>query len=103
MRQDQKFEIERAFDLLPHVVGSSWAVSWFRFTGNAKPTRDEYRRRVSMYFELLEPLFAELGLDERFSELNAYIQRRKKQEIERILRGENKEVERRYDRYADYG
>ncbi len=103
MRQDQKFEIERAFDLAPHVIGSSWAVSWFRFTGNAKPTRTEYRQRVVMYFELLGPLFAEFGQDERLADLDAYIKRRKKAEIERIVRGENKEVEIRYDRYIDYG
>jgi hypothetical protein len=33
MRDEQRFEIERAFDLLPHVVGASWAVIWFRFNG----------------------------------------------------------------------
>ena len=30
MRNDERFEIERAIDLLPHVVGSSWAMTYFR-------------------------------------------------------------------------
>ena len=27
MRNDERFEIQRAFDLLPHVVGASWTTS----------------------------------------------------------------------------
>jgi hypothetical protein len=30
MRNDERFEIQRAFDLLPHIVGCSWATIWFR-------------------------------------------------------------------------
>jgi len=37
MRNDERFEIERAFDVLPHIVGSSWAVIWFRLNKIKKP------------------------------------------------------------------
>ena len=37
MRNDERFEIERAFDLLPHVVGASWTAVWFRMQGIKKP------------------------------------------------------------------
>ena len=57
MRDEQKFEIERAFDLLPHVVGASWAVIWFRFNGTKRPTPEEFREKVIEYFELLNPVF----------------------------------------------
>src|SRR3990170_1881139 len=43
MRDDQRFEIERAFDLLPHVVGASWAVTWYRLNEIKKPSREEFR------------------------------------------------------------
>ena len=33
MRNDERFEIQRAFDLLPHVVGASWTTVWFRMQG----------------------------------------------------------------------
>ena len=39
MRNDERFEIQRAFDLLPHVVGASWSAVWFRMNGVKKPTR----------------------------------------------------------------
>ena len=37
MRNDERFEIQRAFDQLPHVIGSSWAVIWFRMKGIKNP------------------------------------------------------------------
>ena len=46
MRNDERFEIERAFDLLPHVVGASWTAVWFRMQGNKKPTREEFREKT---------------------------------------------------------
>lgn len=103
MRQDEKFEIERAFDQLPHIVGASWATIWFRLNKIKNPTREEFRRKVSEFLEELEPLFSAYPEEDNFGEINQYIQRRKKTEIERIKRGENKEVEKRYDRYLDYG
>ena len=43
MRDDDKFEIIRALDLLPHITGSSWAMLWFRVNGIKNPSRDEFR------------------------------------------------------------
>ena len=103
MRDDQKFEIERAFDLLPHVVGASWAVTWFRFNGIKTPTKEEFRNKVTEYFEMLNPLFDAHSQDDKLSEITEYIKRRRKEEVEKISNGENKEVEKRYDRYVDYG
>ena len=38
----QRFEIQSAFDLLPHVVGCSWATIWFRLNKIKNPTREEF-------------------------------------------------------------
>ena len=103
MRNDERFEIERAFDLLPHIVGSSWAVIWFRLNKIKKPTREEYRKKVVEYFKIMEPVFESYNKDEKFSEMVKYIQQRKQEEYEKIITGLNKEVEKRYDRYVDYG
>ncbi len=46
MRNDERFEIERAFDVLPHIVGSSWTVIWFRLNKIKEPTREEYRKKI---------------------------------------------------------
>jgi len=103
MRNDERFEIQRAFDLLPHVTGSSWAVIWFRMKGIKKPTREEYRGKTLEYFKKISPIFDSFPKGEEFTAINKYIEFRKNEEYEKIKSGENKEVETRYDRYVDYG
>ena len=49
MRNDERFEIQRAFDLLPQVVGASWTAVWFRMQGIRKPTREEFRKKTLEY------------------------------------------------------
>ena len=103
MREDQKFEIERALDLLPHVVGGSWAMVWFRMKGIKTPTKEEFREKVIEFFLDIDPLFKSFKNDELLIEINSYIENRLKNEIEKIKLGENKEIEKRYQRYIDYG
>ncbi len=103
MRNDERFEIQRAFDLLPHVVGASWATVWFRMKGIKKPTREEFREKTSEYLQLIEPVFDSYPNNEEFTEIVRYIESRKNEEYIKIKLGENNEIETRYDRYVDYG
>ena len=52
MRDEQRFEIERALDLIPHVIGASWAVIWFRLNKIKNPSREEFHKKVIEYLEL---------------------------------------------------
>jgi hypothetical protein len=103
MRNDERYEIQRAFDLLPHVAGSSWAVIWFRMKGIREPTREEYRKKTLEYFKKVEPVFDSFPREKEFDEINKYIENRKNEEFKKIKSGENEDVETRYDRYIDYG
>ena len=103
MRDDQRFEIQSAFDLLPHVVGCSWATIWFRLNKIKKPTREEFREKVTEYFKMLDPLVNVYDKNENFEEIIDYLKKRNAIELEKINAGENPEVEKRYDRYIDYG
>jgi len=103
MRNDERFEIQRAFDLMPHVIGASWTAVWFRMKGIKKPTRGEFRDKVIEYLRLAEPVFDSYPKEEEFAEIIKYIEFRKNEEYEKIKAGGNKEIETRYDRYVDYG
>lgn len=103
MRNDERFEIQRAFDLLPHVVGASWTAVWFRMNGIKKPTREEFREKTLEYLQLVEPVFNSYPNNKEFEEIVKYIEFRKNEEYSKIKSGENKEIETRYDRYVDYG
>jgi hypothetical protein len=101
MRDDERFEIERAYDLLPHVVGASWASVWFRLEGIKKPTREEFRKKTVEFFSLLEKLGE--SYSDQHADIKSYMKNRHDAEIEKILDGKNPEIEKRYDRYVDYG
>ena len=103
MRNDERFEIERALDLMPHVIGASWACVWFRMKGIKKPTREEFREKTLEYLKLSEPILNSYPNEEEFSEIRKYIDNRKNAEYRKIESGENNEIEKRYDRYVDYG
>ena len=103
MRDDQRFEIHSAYDLLPHVVGCSWATIWFRVNKIKKPTREEFREKVTEYFKLLDPLVNVYEQNENFEEIISYLKKQNAIELEKINAGKNLEVEKRYDRYIDYG
>jgi len=103
MRDDERYEIQRAFDVLPNVVGCSWTSIWFRINGIKKPTREEFREKTVEYFIMIEPVFDSYPKEEKFQEIQKYIDFRKNDELRKIVEGLNPEVEKRYDRYVDYG
>jgi hypothetical protein len=103
MREDQRFEIERAYDLLPHVVGASWACIWFRLSDVKKPSKEEFRRKTVEFLSLLEKLAHSYPDEQRFADIISYMKNRHREEIEKILEGKNPEIEKRYARYVDYG
>ncbi len=83
MTEEQRFEIERALDLLPHVAGASWAMVWYRMKEIKNPTEEEFRDKVIEYFLNLESLFESFNDDESLNEINSYIQNRLKIEMEK--------------------
>ena len=103
MRDDEKFEIVRALDLLPHISGASWAMLWFRTNEIKNPTKKEFREKTLEYFSKIEPLMKSFEDKKEFEDINQYMQNRFEDEKKLIMDGENSEVEKRYQRYLDYG
>ncbi|MBT4455435.1 MAG: hypothetical protein HOC53_05765 [Candidatus Nitrosopelagicus sp.] len=103
MRDDEKFEIIRALDLLPHIAGASWAMLWFRINEIKNPTKEEFREKTIEYFNRIEPLMKSFETKKEFEDINQYMQNRFENEKKLIISGENKEVEKRHQRYLDYG
>ena len=103
MSDDERFEIEHALDLIPHVIGTSWATTWFRLNKLRKPTREEYRNKVVEYIKILENLMDSFPKSDNFQEITLFTKKRYKEEIEKTLAGNNPEVEKRFDRYINYG
>ena len=81
----------------------SWAVMWFRVSKIKNPSSEEFRKKTAEYFKKLLPLFESYPKSEKFVDIKKYIMKRKKEEIEKIINGKNPEIEKRYERYIDYG
>ena len=90
-RTDLKYK--EHLTLLPHVVGASWATVGFRMEGIRKPTREEFREKTLEYLKMVEPVFESYPKNEDYAEICKYIEFRKKQEYEKIISGENNEIE----------
>lgn len=103
MRDDDRFEVSRAMDLLPHVAGASFATVWFRMGGKRRPTGDEFRAKTAEYFGLACRALETFPDTQEFCDIKAYIRDRVERETKDIVRGRNQEVEKRYRRYLDYG
>jgi hypothetical protein len=103
MRDDEKFEIIRALDLLPHIAGASWAMLWFRINEVKNPTKEEFREKTVEYFSKIQPLLKSFDNKKEFEEINQYMKNRFENEKKLIKSGDNNEVEKRYQRYLDYG
>ena len=103
MRDDEKFEIIRALDLLPHIAGASWAMLWFRINEVKNPTKEEFREKTIEYFSKIQPLLKSFDNKKEFEEINHYMKNRFENEKKLIRSGDNNEVEKRYQRYLDYG
>ena len=103
MRNDERFEIERAIDLLPHVIGASWAMTFFRLKKIRNPTKEEFRGKTIEYLLKIEPLLESFSNDKIFTEIQNYIETRSVLAIDLIKNGENNEIEKRYKRYIEYG
>jgi hypothetical protein len=103
MRDDEKFEIIRALDLLPHIAGASWAMLWFRINEVKNPTKEEFREKTIEYFSKIQPLLESFDNKKEFEEINQYMKNRFENEKKLIKSGDNNEVEKRYQRYLDYG
>ncbi|MDE1829602.1 MAG: hypothetical protein KGI25_04700 [Thaumarchaeota archaeon] len=103
MRDDEAFEIDMAFDLLPHVVGASWATIWFRMNRIRRPNAEEFRNKVLEYYKMLDPLVTSYSKDEKLADMDRHIRGLYQHEMDRILQGKNQEIEKRFKRYLDYG
>jgi hypothetical protein len=97
------FEIDRLVEDLAKLYSTACATSWFKIMGNMRPTREEFRGKViefMKHFEYTLSSFPQTPAGDQFRE-HAKVSLEK--EIANVLAGENKDVEKRYKYYVNYG
>lgn len=97
------FEIDRLVEDLAKIYSTACATSWFKVTGNKRPTKEEFRGKVVEFMKHFEYTLS--AFPQQMPEAEKFQEHARKvlqAEMSRVLAGENKDVEKRYKYYVDY-
>ncbi|MGN6613635.1 MAG: hypothetical protein ACTHKF_11425 [Candidatus Nitrosocosmicus sp.] len=94
------FEMERVIEELAKAYPAQCATTWFKITKNHKPSQEEYRNKVVEYMKIFEYLLATYPQGIETEKLKELVKKSLNREIERVLKGDNKDVERRHKHYV---
>ena len=96
------FEIDRLIENLAKLYSTACAISWFKVNNVDKPTPTEFRNKVVEFMKHFEFTLSTFPNNEESDKFRKYAKNLLITEINLILEGKNKEVERRYKYYVDY-
>lgn len=94
------FEMERVIEELAKAYPAQCATTWFKITKNHKPSEEEYRNKVTQYMKIFEYLLATYPPGPDTDRLKEFVKKILAKEIEKVLKGDNKDVERRHKHYV---
>ena len=97
------FEIDRLIEDLAKIYSTACATAWFRATGNRQPAREEYRGKVVEFMKHFEHTLSAFPQNQEADSLREHARKNLQEEIAKVASGENKEVEKRYKYFVDYG
>ncbi|MGH9993545.1 MAG: hypothetical protein ACREBU_15965 [Nitrososphaera sp.] len=96
------FEIDRLVEDLAKIYSAACATSWFKISGNRRPTKEEFRGKVVEFMKHFEHTLSSFPQTAEAEKFRERAMKELQREISRVLAGENKEVEKRYTYYVDY-
>lgn len=97
------FEIERVVEELAKNYAAPCTTTWFKVTNNKKPSTEEYREKVVEFMKQFEAILSvQLPAGEQGTSCLDYVKKLLHTQILLIRRGNNKEVERRFQYYVNY-
>jgi len=97
------FEIDRLIEDLAKLYSTACATSWFKIGGNKSPSREEFRQKVVEFMKHFEYTLASFPQTAEADNFREHAKKSLEQEIAKVLSGENKDVEKRYKYYVNYG
>ena len=95
------FEMDRVIEELAKAYPAQCATTWFKITKNHKPTKEEYRDKVIEYMKQFEYLLATYPQCLETDKLKELVKKSLDNAIEKVLQGNNNDVERRYKHYVE--
>ncbi len=96
------FEIDRLLEDLAKIYSTQCAISWFKVNKIKKPTKEEFRILVTNFMKDFENSLSKFPETDDGKNFKNYSQDQLEIQIQFVLDGKNKEVEKRYKYYAEY-
>jgi hypothetical protein len=96
------FEIDRLVEDLAKLYSTACATAWFKIRGNKRPSQDEFRHKVVEFMKHFEYTLASFPQTPAADQFREQARKSLEKEIEKVLAGGNKDVEKRYKYYVDY-
>ncbi len=96
------FEIDRLTEDLAKIYSSQLAVSWFKVNKHKTPTKDDFREMVVTFMKDFEKTLSRFPDSEEGMIFKNHSMEQLQHQIQIVLNGKNKEVEKRYKYYAEY-
>jgi hypothetical protein len=96
------FEIERLLEDLAGIYSTQCAVSWLKVNKNKNPTKSEFRILVTDFMKDFENSLLKFPDTDDGTYFKNYSRDMLEKQIQFVLDGKNKEVEKRYRYYAEY-
>jgi hypothetical protein len=97
------FEIDRLIEDLAKLYSTACATSWFKIEGTKRPSLEEFRHKVVEFMKHFEYTLASFPQTAPADQFREQARKSLEREIAKVLAGENKDVEKRYRYYVDYG
>src|SRR5919202_2529209 len=94
------FEIERVIEELAKAYPAQCATTWFKITKNHKASQEEYRNKVVEYMKIFECLLATFPKGPETDYLKELVKKYLAREKAKVIKGDNKDVERRHKHYV---
>ena len=95
------FEIERLIEDLAKLYSCSCATSWFKVEGRRNPMREEFRNKVVEFMNQFEHTLASFPNSPESEKFKARSRVLLQKETQRVLAGNNNEVEKRYNYFVN--
>jgi hypothetical protein len=96
------FEVDRLVEDLAKIYSTACATTWFKVTKNQFPSKEEFRLKVIEFMKHFEYTLSTFPHSSGADEFRVYATKLLNREIEKVISGNNKEVERRYRYYVEY-
>ncbi len=97
------FEIDRVIEEMPKSSAAPSATTWFKVSGQTRPSIKEYRDKViELMNNFKSTLFESYPKNVSSAEFIEYTKKEFEKAVREVNRGNNKEVEKRFRYFTEY-